>query len=67
MSGVSASSLITAGADAEEYDPARPNDYNDVREARQAQRKEAELEAVRQERLKAQQAVSAILLAAQQF
>ena len=58
MSGHSASSMITVGADAEEYDPARPNDYNDVRDARQAQRKEAELEAVRQERLKAQQAVS---------
>ncbi|CAK0782714.1 hypothetical protein CVIRNUC_005909 [Coccomyxa viridis] len=56
MSGHSASSMITVGADADEYDPARPNDYNDVRDARQAQRKEAELEAVRQERLKAQQA-----------
>ena len=59
MSGHTASSMITVGPDAEEYDPARPNDYNDVRDARQAQRKEAELEAVRQERLKAQQTVSA--------
>lgn len=49
--------MITVRADAEEYDPARPNDYNDVRDAREAQRKEAEQEAVRQERLKAAQAV----------
>ena len=66
-SGVSAPSMITVGADAEEYDPARPNDYNDVRDAREAQRKEAELEAVRQERLKAQQAVRTSLLTVQQF
>ena len=58
--------MITVGADAEEYDPSRPNDYNDVRDAREAQRKEAELKAVRQEHLKAQQAVSTSLLAVQQ-
>lgn len=56
--GVSSSSMIAVRADAEEYDPARPNDYNDVRDAREAQRKEAEQEAVRQERLKAAQAVN---------
>ena len=67
MSGHSASSMITVGADADEYDPARPNDYNDVRDARQAQRKEAELEAVRQERLKAQQAVSTTSWPASKF
>ena len=57
MPGAS-SSMITVRPDAEEYDPARPNDYNDVRDAREAQRKEAEQEAARQERLMAAQSVS---------
>jgi hypothetical protein len=57
MPGASSSSMIRVRADAEEYDPARPNDYNDVRDAREAQRKEAEQEAMRQERLKAAQVV----------
>ena len=56
--------MISVRADAEEYDPARPNDYNDVRDAREAQRKEAEQEVVRQERLKAAQAVGPLRVSA---
>lgn len=35
-----------------DYDPGRPNDYEEVRKAREVQRKEAELEVGRQELLK---------------
>ena len=38
----------------EEYDPAKPNDYEAVCRAREQQRREAEAEAARQERLRAE-------------
>lgn len=38
--------------DADEYDPGRPNDYEELRKSREVQRKEAELEVGRQERLR---------------
>lgn len=44
--------MIVVRGDADEYDPARPNDYEEVRKSREAKRKEAELEVGRQERLK---------------
>ncbi len=46
-------SLITVRENAQEYDPARPNDYEEVRRSREAARKAAEAEAERQARIKA--------------
>lgn len=40
----------------DEYDPARPNDYEDIRRTRERQRIDAEREAERQEELQAQKA-----------
>lgn len=44
----------------DEYDPARPNDYEDVRRAREKQRIDTEREAERQEELRAQKAVQEV-------
>ena len=46
-------SLITVRENAQEYDPAHPNDYEEVRRSREAARKAAEAEAERQARIKA--------------
>ena len=48
----SASQFSLGGHLTDEYDPAKPNDYEDVVAERQALRKEAEREAERQEQLK---------------
>lgn len=50
--GIMTSSVVSLQRDAQEYDPAHPNDFEEVRKAREVQRKEAELEAQRQERIK---------------
>ncbi|KAK9904335.1 hypothetical protein WJX75_009485 [Coccomyxa subellipsoidea] len=50
--GASSSSVVVVREDADEYDPGRPNDYEEVRKSREVQRKEAELEVGRQERLR---------------
>lgn len=47
-------SLIMVRESAQEYDPARPNDYEEVRRGREAARKAAEAEAERQARIKAE-------------
>ena len=39
-------------ADATEYDPSKPNDFEEVQKVREMQRREAEVEVDRQERLK---------------
>ena len=44
----------------DEYDPARPNDYEEVRRARERQRVEAEQEAERQVELRAQKAAQEV-------
>lgn len=44
----------------EEYDPARPNDYEDIRRARERQRIDAEREAESQEELREQKAVQEV-------
>lgn len=44
----------------DEYDPARPNDYEEVRRTRERQRVEAEREAERQEELRAQKAAQEV-------
>ena len=44
----------------DEYDPARPNDYEEVRRTRERQRLEAEREAERQEELRAQKAAQEV-------
>ena len=44
----------------DEYDPARPNDYEEVRRARERQRLEAEREAERQVELRAQKAAQEV-------
>lgn len=45
--------LAMLGGDVEdEYDPARPNDYDDVVKERERLRKDAEMEELRQQRLK---------------
>ena len=38
----------------DEYDPARPNDYEQIRKDRERQRQQAQTEAERQERLRQQ-------------
>ncbi len=50
--GPSSSSVVVVREDADEYDPGRPNDFEEVRRSREVQRKEAELEVGRQERLR---------------
>ena len=44
----------------DEYDPARPNDYEEIRRARERQRVDAEREAERQEELRAQKAAQEV-------
>ncbi len=44
----------------DEYDPARPNDYEEIRRARERQRVEAEREAERQEELREQKAAQEV-------
>ncbi|BDA45603.1 Splicing factor 45 [Coccomyxa sp. Obi] len=46
------SSVVVVRENENDYDPGRPNDYEEVRKAREVQRKEAELEVGRQELLK---------------
>lgn len=43
-----------------EYDPARPNDYEEIRRDRERQRVDAEREAERQEELRAQKAAQEV-------
>ena len=44
----------------DEYDPARPNDYEEIRRTRERQRVDAEREAERQEELRAQKAAQEV-------
>ncbi len=46
----------------DEYDPARPNDYEEIRRTRERQRVDAEREAERQEELRAQKAAQEVCL-----
>lgn len=50
-----------------EYDPARPNDYEEIRRDRERQRVEADREAERQEELRAQKAAQEASLVAKRL
>ena len=50
--GVSVAAFSLSADVQDEYDPGRPNDYTEIVKAREQQRRQAQEEAVRQERLK---------------